>query len=203
MFTVWTVFAGMVEGIPKKIKGPTMGVLAVPLAGMYGPLSLTMEYSMLLIVRGVFPWLEKRADWLTPPTVSPVMMPWKARTGGLSPRRALTLWPVPLRLTGVPVLYPATVLTVPMRISDDRTPTTWGLKVAWKVKVPPAATVTGKVSMPLSEKSLASPRVTLTTCTPTFALQVIVCDAVGTPISEMPKSAPVQFNGKLTGAPKP
>lgn len=104
MFTVCTVFAGILDGMPKNVKGPTLGFSAVPFAGTYGPSWLTVEYSILLITSSELPWLEKSADWFTPPSVSPVMTPWKARTGGLIARRALTDWPVPLMLTGVLVL---------------------------------------------------------------------------------------------------
>ena len=37
MFTVWTVLAAMLEGMPKNVKGPTLGVEAVPFTAMYGP----------------------------------------------------------------------------------------------------------------------------------------------------------------------
>lgn len=90
-----------------------------------------------------------------------------------------------------------------MRTSEERTPTTFGVKVAWKANVPPAARVSGRAMAPLKTKSLVSPSVTLTICVAMLALHVIVCGAVGIPVSEMPKLAPVQLRGRLTGEPKP
>lgn len=34
MFTVCTVFAGILDGMPKNVKGPTLGFSAVPSAGI-------------------------------------------------------------------------------------------------------------------------------------------------------------------------
>lgn len=95
------------------------------------------------------------------------------------------------------------LLSVPTRTSEERTPTTLGLKVTWKVNVPPAARVSGRAMAPLKEKSLVSPSVTFTICVAMLALQVMVCGAEGTPISEMPKLAPVQLRGRFTGDPNP
>lgn len=134
--TVTLLCGGMTDGSPMKVKALDFGPDPVEVAGVHGPVSLTVEYRMLVMMRGVFPWLMKMADWLIPPGSIPVIAPGKARTGGVTARRAATLCPVPRSVTGVLVLKPATPLTVVTRTSDESAPTIAGLKEAWKVNDP-------------------------------------------------------------------
>jgi hypothetical protein len=93
---------------------------------------------------------------------------------------------------------------VAITTSEERTPTVVGLNTAWKEKLAPAATVRGTTGIPLILKSGFPVSVMFETVIAILAVHWTVLAAVVLPMFCVPKSyGDEQFNGRLTGAPKP